>query len=323
VIKICLIGHLSGSPDEGVRNLAYCLGRELGKKHQVKTLSISDPFVWKKVRAFRPDIIHYVISPSASGLAISRFLSLLNPSAKTALSAPHPAGLRWVPWLKLMKPGLTLVQSVYSEKKFRDWGFRTHFLPNGVDIRRFVPAAGDKKKSLREKYKVPPDKFIILHMASLVKGRNLEVFKTMQAAPQNQVLIIGRISESRHEGLRRELEASGCLVQVEYFPHIEEIYALSDCYVFPTLDSRCCIETPLSVLEAMSCNLPVIATPFGALPGIFKEGDGFIFSRQDSDFRQAVETIKKGDRPVKTREMVLPYSWERIVEQLEAIYNTL
>jgi glycosyltransferase involved in cell wall biosynthesis len=320
-VKICLIGHFTNRPDEGVRNLTHYLGRELAKRYQVSTLSISDPLIWKKVWAFRPHILHYVISPGTPGLAVSRFLSLLNPASKTVLSAPHPAGLSWGPWLKLMKPSLTLVQSVASENKFRSWGYRTHFLPNGVDTLRFLPASEGEKRSLRQKYKIPEDKFVILHMASMVKGRKLEVFRTLQSAPQNQVIIIGRESESRHEVLRQELEDSGCLVRVEYFPDIEEIYALSDCYVFPTVDSRFCIETPLSVLEAMSCNLPVISTAFGALPRLFNEGDGFIYARQESDFPQAIEIIKKANTPVNTREMVLPYSWERVADQLEEIYT--
>ena len=65
-------------------------------------------------------------------------------------------------------------------------------------------------------------------------------------------------------------------MRTEYITHLEEIYALSDCYVFPTTDRRYCVEMPLSVLEAMSCNLPMLTTRFGALPGVFEEASGLI-----------------------------------------------
>jgi glycosyltransferase involved in cell wall biosynthesis len=323
VSKICLVGHFTDRPDEGVRNLAYCLGRELAKRHPVLTLSITDPLLWKKVWAFHPDIIHHVTSPTTKGLALATLISWLNPAAKTLVSAPHPAGIFWGPWMIMMKPRLTLVQSILSEKKFQDWGYRTQFLPNGVDIRKFFPVTAEQKIQLRQKYQVPPDKFIILHIASLKRGRNLEVLKTLQSDKRNQVLIIGRTNERRDEVLRLEQEQARCLVRTEYFSNIEEIYALADCYVFPTLDSRYCVETPLSVLEAMSCNLPVITTPFGALPRLFEEGDGFIFARQESDFFSALESIKKSINPVQTREKVLPYSWEKIIKDLEQIYEQI
>jgi glycosyltransferase involved in cell wall biosynthesis len=323
MLKICLIGHIINCPDEGVVNLARLIGLELAKRNRIIGLNISDPFLFKKVRDFHPDIIHYIISPNTGGLAIARFISWLNPAAKTLVSAPHPAGIRWGPWMHFLKSGTILAQSNASEQKFRDWGFKTHFLPNGVDVTKFVPVDAETKRKLRQKYQVPPEKFVILHVASIKRGRNLQAFKNLRMESLDQVLIVGRIGEKRDEELRRELENCGYQVMIKYFPNIEEIYALSDCYVFTTLDSRYCIETPLSVLEAMSCNLPVITTPFGSLPRIFNEGDGFIFARQESDFQKALDEIKSGKLLIKTREKVLPYSWEKIVGQLVELYEQL
>ena len=41
--------------------------------------------------------------------------------------------------------------------------------------------------------------------------------------------------------------------------------------MFSTVDPKACIETPLSVLEALSCNIPVITTKFGSLPFYLKK----------------------------------------------------
>ena len=72
--------------------------------------------------------------------------------------------------------------------------------------------------------------------------------------------------------------------------NIEEVYALSDCYVFPTppMNKINSIEIPLSVLEAMACNLSVITTKFGALPKVFEEGDGLIFVDDGEDGERAI-----------------------------------
>jgi len=321
--KICLVGHLTRQPDEGVHKLAQLLAGELAQKHQVLTINFPNLFSWRRIPGFKPDIIHYVISPSQSGMVIAKWLSALSPGAKTVISAPHPASLPSVKWMGLFRPDLVLVQSELSEKMFEALGYRTQFLPNGVDISRFKPVNAEQKHRLRKKYAIAEDKFILLHVASLKRGRNLGILKTLQAMEQNQVLIIGRCGEHRDEELSRELAGAGCLVKTEYLPKIEEIYALADCYVFPTVDRRYCIETPLSVLEAMSCNLPVVTTPFGALPRIFGEGDGLSFTRQESGFVQNVESIRKGHIQTRTREKVMPLAWEKIMLSLDEIYGQL
>ena len=54
-------------------------------------------------------------------------------------------------------------------------------------------------------------------------------------------------------------------MKMSYIPEVEDIYRLSDLYLFLAESDTAAIEVPLSVLEAMACNLPVICTPFGGL----------------------------------------------------------
>ena len=112
------------------------------------------------------------------------------------------------------------------------------------------------------------------------------------------------------------------MIWKKYVENIEEIYALADCYVFPTTNSIGSIELPLSVLEAMSCNIPVVATRFGALPRVFQEDDGLIFADKEEDFFQGLERIRNGTE-VRNREKVLPYSWRNTALRLEKIYEEL
>jgi len=160
-----------------------------------------------------------------------------------------------------------------------------------------------------------------LHVGSIKEGRNLQILGEMQGNT-NQALIIGSSSTKIERTTQSELEERHCLVWTEYFRHIEEIYALADCYVFPTTDKTASIALPLSVLEAMACNLPVISARFGALPEVFGEGDGLIFADKEDDFLKGLKKIKN-DLEVKTREKVLPYSWEKVVPKLEEIYTDM
>ncbi len=320
-MKICVLGHYVEEPDEGVRKIAHHLALELARRHQVVNLGITNVKNWASIRAFQPDVIHYVLSPTLPGLAAAKVLSWAYRRAATVMSAPHPDLRHLGKLATLFRPDLTLIQAEESEARFHSFGFRTKFLPNGVDTERFVPVDRPTKESLREKYNIENERFVILHVGSVKRERNLHVMQALQR-DGDQALILGRPSEKRDSLLMDELRASGCIVWTNYMPHLEEVYALTDCYVFPATDRRYCIEMPLSVLEAMSCNLPVVTTRFGALPRAFEEGEGLIFADSDEHVVDAVERVKAGLRAT-TRDKVLPCDWTRIADELEQTYGSL
>jgi glycosyltransferase involved in cell wall biosynthesis len=323
VIKVCLIGHFSDSLDEGSRIVGKSIANELKKTSlQVHTLDISLLSTLKEVFRIQPDVIHFVLTPTWQGIVTSRLISLLSPGSKTIISAMHPSFPRWK-FLKLFRPGVVLVQSNDSEKLFKSLGFKTKYLANGVDTNKFHPTSPAEKKSLKEKYAIPSDKFVILHLASMSKGRNLDIFKDLQKSPGNICLIIGRENENSDKEIIDSLVKSGCTVWIKHFSNIEEIYMLSDCYLFPTVEKTACIETPLSVLEAMACNLPVVSTEFGALPEMFSQGNGFYFIKSDEDHNRYIDQIKSNSIAIETRDQVIDISWKNIADNIASIYEEL
>lgn len=322
-MKVCVVGHFTDNLDEGVRNVGKYIAKELETKGiEVKKINVSSISQWKEINDFHPDIIHFVLSPTLGGLIVAKFLSAIHPKARTVISAAHPAIPNWK-LLKLFEPNIVLVQSEESEKIFKSIGFQTEFLPNGVNINKFKPVDAKTKEKLRAKFGISSDKFVILHLASLTKVRNLDMFKELQKQEGHKVLIIGRENEATDKRVASELQEAGCMVWIKHFSNIEEIYNLSDCNVFPTINKRAAIEMPLSVLEAMACNLPVITTEFGALPRVFDRMEGLFFVEQKEEIHKALKVIKNKDIEIKTREMVLPFSWENIAKRLEGIYDEL
>ena len=131
------------------------------------------------------------------------------------------------------------------------------------------------------------------------------------------------MNEERNDDLVSELEESGCFVWIKHFENIEEIYNLSDCYVFPTVDRRACIETPLSILEAMACNLPVLTTKFGSIPYLFNnEEKGIIFENDEKNFPKNINYLKTVSK-IENRDLILNYSWESVIKTLRKIYAEL
>lgn len=319
-MKICIVGHFSDRRDEGVRivgkQIASLLEKDGQEVHRIEISSLSQLTGMRKIS---PDIVHIVLSPTTPGIMVSKAVSIINYRAKFILSAVQPS-VSGGKLLRLFKPDLTLVQSEASQRTFDSLGYPTQYFINCIDIDRFSPCSQSDRVELRKKYDLPLNSFVLLHLASLTRERNLEIFKDLAKNGNNTVLIIGRENEHSDPELVKELREAGCLVWIKHLDKIEDIYHLSDCYVFPTIEPKACIETPLSVLEAMSCNLPVITTRFGALSRVFNEKDGLSFVNDVNEIPVTIERVKLSNG-VKTRAMVLPYSNAEMSRRLIDIYK--
>ena len=339
-MRICLVADYS-EPDEARKVIVHNLYKELSKNHEVfraDIRSISSPDFWKRIREFEPQIIHYIPGASPLSFAITKALKILSTKPKTIMfSMLNPFHnpfhgfyylfsylTKWA--IPFIKTDLVIAQSEDTERAFKKLGCKVKFMVcSGVNIKKFVPVSEKMKEELREKYGIDHETFVVLHVGSIRKWRNVEILKGLQScnAAETQVVVVGRTSTKFEKTVALELKGMGCKIINEYVPKIEEIYALSDCYVFPTTDPVGSIDIPLSVLEAMATNLPIVSMRFGGLPRIFREGKGLFFVKNKEDIYKVMEDIKNGDVEIKTREKVLLYSWENITKRLEGIYNEL
>lgn len=324
-MKIALIGEYSGNPDEGMKNVAFYLAQGLSEKgHDVIKLDLKSLYrgFWGAARKFQPEIVHYVPGPTLASILVARMVACLSNRARVVMSTPHPSLPSWplTRVVSLLRPDLVLAQSPASENLFRRLGCKTRFVPFGVDVDRFVPVSEETKGNLRKRYGIDPGSWVVLHAGHLAKGRNLEFFNDVDG--DSQVLIIASTSVRAQSQLQHTLEASGCIVWRRYLPNMEHIYAMSDCYVFPTMDRIGAAEIPISVLEAMSCNLPVVTTRFGGLPQLFAEGHGLCFADSAEQLHRQISAMRDF-KAARTREKVLPYSWRAVTDRLERIYEEL
>ena len=324
MLKICLIGSFAHAlKDEGHTNIGFYLAAHLKQKHHVLQFDGYDVFhtsFWKDLRNFAPDIIHFIPGATIRSFAVLRLLQLYT-GAKTVLSLVNPR-LPPLAWklVTLIKPDLILNQSYESESLCNNLGIKTRFLPNGVDITKFVPVSNEDKLALREKYRIDKSKFVILHVGHLTKDRGLLPMCQLNDS-ENQALIIGSSYFRTNRDVVDILSKSGCLVWQTYFENIWEIYQLADCYVFLTPQNRAILQ-PLSILEAMSCNLPVVSLRLDGMSRIYPSGEveGLFYLDRISEFSSAIEKTKNC-ASVKTRQAVLPYSWENIAAMVEDIYS--
>ena len=83
------------------------------------------------------------------------------------------------------------------------------------------------------------------------------------------------------------------------------------------------MQIPLSILEAMATNLPIITTRFGGLPDFFPEVKGFTYVALD-EFKDLIQIVKKAvsETPV-TNSFMQNFSWDQSAKRLSRVYRNI
>lgn len=283
------------------------------------------------IRSFRPDTILYIprSGPSLHSFWIARLLRRYGRGAPVAILTTQPleSDLALVPrkLVSLMKPDLLLAASSREQRNMEDRGCVTRFVPLGVDLKRFAPASVGRRTELRAKYGIGSEEFIALHVGHVNEGRNIRVLMQLQGGG-TQVLIAASTFFNHESSLIRDLETRGIRFLTGYLDSIQEAYQLADCYVFPTVSKKACISQPLSVLEAMACNLPVVTTRFGGLPDLFPDEEGgLLYADGTPELAAKVSYVRESFRHISatTREMVEQYPWDRTGQEIVGFLEEL
>jgi len=319
-MKICIIGSYTGYLDEGMANISYQISNNIPKdNYEVKQFNIEKivnlKFL-KKIIKFKPDIIHFFPGPTIKGLLFLKFIQKIS-KAKTIVSATKP-DISNTLIAKMLKPNKVIIQSKKSEKLFKKMGFETVFISNGVDTSKFVPITNEEKNNLRKKYGFLKDDFIILHVGPIKKSRNQGILKQI---PNSKILLITSTTNPSDQKLLDDYKKSGIVVWTDYFQNIEKIYAMVDVYVFPVFEELGSVDIPLSILEAMACNIPVITTRFGGIELLFDEQDDFFYIDNEKDLKEKIQLVQKGELKKNTEKLIQRYSWNNIVKEILNVYE--
>ncbi len=338
--------------DEGIRNVAINLLRELrdaGHSAQAVTVdgaacpelglsnldgvnrALFSRRLLRSIRAFAPDRVCYIPTASMTSAAFLRngMLGLISNGAPVTMIVLQPRRLAW--WGRIVcglrPPDLVLAFSSSTAALLSHLGTRVVRTTVGVDARRFSPLDRERRERLKAELGTPGDRRVVLHVGHLNRQRNLEPLKTLQRLDQVQVLLLA--SSARQDAdLTDELLGAGVRIIQGQAPPVELVYGLSDLYVFtsptPSIPERSsAIDLPLSVFEAMACDLPVVTTRFGGLTDLFGEAPGFRYLSNpfdDSEWRKKVGDALQEDRG-NNRQKVLPYTWAGLAKAALGVRN--
>jgi N-acetyl-alpha-D-glucosaminyl L-malate synthase BshA len=196
-------------------------------------------------------------------------------------------------------------------------------IPNFLDITRFRPLAVPRRDRSRKR---------LVHVSNFrpVKriGALIEVFRRVRERIPATLVLVGDGPEM--PGARAQIAAAGLEQDVEYAGEVHDVvglFAAADLFLLPSATE----SFGLAALEAMACEVPVIASRVGGLPEVIDDGiGGFLHEPEDLDGMVASAMRLLTDNDLHRRVAragravaVERYSADRVVPQYEAAYEQL
>lgn len=298
-----LVLHERGQPDPDLDARRVLKGRTLVSRELRGTLE-----------SWKPDLLIYTPASGLTGFGMLRSVLLRRmsgrPAVVVALQARETGKAHRLISL-WSAPELVLSPVRELREALEQLRVNTDFIMPGYDPALFKPVDAGTKSRLRDKYGIPRDRFIVLHVGHVKESRNLQALLRYRdwGGDIQPVVKAGEVEPVWRDHLRQ----AGIIVIDEYTDDIHEIYQAADLYFFPVSIRTGALEFPLSVIEACACGLPVLTTRFGALPEILEDGGGLEWFSRVTEIPEKIHILRNG--AVATHAKVTDLSWDRIFDR--------
>ena len=314
--RVLFVTEYLGYPfDEGIKKTAHYLHEYLSKNYEVLTLcreGFDHPQlsaiksnklflslnVYRRIRQFNPDTLIYLPFSSSRNASYVRhwLLTIMSHHVTNLFISMQPKHIKSIysVFLKVFKPQHLCTPSLVLHNYWNQHGVSNKLIPLVTDLDKFRPIALQQKSMLRKKYCIPEDRIVLSHMGHLNYGRNLEALIPLQDAGY-QVVVAASSSTPRDSigpvSLKETLIKKGIIILDGYIERIEEIYQLSDVYVFPVVRRAGSIGLPLSILEARACGIPVMTTEFESVRFFLGNDNNTIIYAEPQDFLEHMASV--------------------------------
>lgn len=183
---------------------------------------------------------------------------------------------------------------------------RVHTVYNGADTVSFAPDAARRRRT-RERLGIGPQEPVVLFLSQISGQKGLNVLlrsfvQVLKAQPAARLIVAGDGDYRREaEALAGRLGADERVTFLGHVPHDEasDYLNAADLYVLPTLRLE---GLPFSLLQAMACRRPVIASRIGGVPSAIRHGvNGWMVPPDDVERLAAAIVTILGDRALASR----------------------
>jgi glycosyltransferase involved in cell wall biosynthesis len=202
------------------------------------------------------------------------------------------------------------------------------FIPNGVDVSRCMPVSEDRKKKLRAELSLPLHATLVVYAGRLVPEKRvdhlLQIWHEVRNTYHDAHLLI--MGQGEEEPRLREMSVDGAQFTGQVEDAVPYLQA-ADLFALPSSTEG----LSNSMLEAMSCGLPVLATTVGGAPDVIEHKvNGYLIPPDDVDaLQRGVETLL-GDGTLRftlgsnARQRILSdFSLDSVARRLATLYQRL
>lgn len=245
-------------------------------------------------------------------ILICRFLRFLR-GGKILISGHAGVGFEDRLNLVLGKPDIFVAltpTAFYWAKKIYPKG-KIFYIPNGVDIERFSPNVSPQELGL--------PKPIILCVSALQSYKRVELLiRAVSQLPGVSLLVIGDgpLRENIISLGNKLLEKRFCLISYVPFDKIAHYYSSAQIFSLPSLESE---AFGLVYLEALACNVPVVAPNYKNRKEIIGEGGVYFDPENINDYIRKLQEALEINFGREPRIQAEKFSWGKITQKYEEI----
>jgi len=282
------------------------------------------------IRSYKLDIIHvHYAVPNAVSAYLAK--KICNDSVKVVttlhgtdsyLVGSHPSYKEVTQFSMQQSDGLTTVSEYLKERTMTEFNISKEIkvIPNFVDPQKFRRLEKDQEQK------------IVCHSSNFRPLKRIpdiiKAFRIVSREINCTLLLIGDGPERpKAEKLAKNLGISNRVHFLGNVKNVHEILGKSDLFLLPSEDE----SFGLAALEAMSCEVPVVASNIGGLKELITHGvDGYLIKVGDvealaeyslktlQDLRLQEEFGKKAKQKV-----LKEYTPDKIVPRYENLYNEI
>jgi phosphatidylinositol alpha 1,6-mannosyltransferase len=202
-------------------------------------------------------------------------------------------------------------------------------ISNGIDLKKFSP--GERSDQMLQKYNLPLDRPIALHVNRLSDEKRVDVLLDAAAKMTSNGFIALVGAGPAEAELREQAERLKLSNRVAFLGYVRDADLLalrrsSEVFVIP---SEADLQS-LATMEAMACGLPVIAANSYALPELTHHGEnGYVFQPGNSDElaryldELLADAALRAKMSEKSLEIIAKHDRVLVLDQWESLYRRL
>lgn len=201
-------------------------------------------------------------------------------------------------------------------------------IPNGLATHRWTPVDGERRAAARQSLALPPDGVLVLFAGRFAREKGLQdLLATWQESSRLHTATLVLVGTPAPDDPMGPIEERDNVIVRGWTEGLEQYYWAADIFVLPSYAEG----MSNTLLEAMACGLPAIATTVGAAPTMISPGvDGFLIEPGDRPGLATLLTQLVGDSHLReavgaaaASSVRRRFAIEQVVTEIEATYRAI